>query len=267
MIIASPARAGWAVMHGSGRMQAVRARYSALGMVPAQPFVRLAADPLAWRRRGGLVVAAGWAMLVLALLQFSAAARAWDSERVLEAAARMGPRALTGARALQPLVERAAQQGDAQRLMLVNDFFNQRIAFREDSETWGRVDYWASPLETLEKGQGDCEDYAIAKYFSLLAAGVPEARLRLVYVRAMLDGRRQAHMVLAYYSQPEAEPLILDNLQTAVLPASRRPDLQPVFSFNGEGLWEGVGSSSAGNPVARLSLWRDALAKVRAEGF
>lgn len=214
----------------------------------------------------------GWRGLVarlagLALAGFSAVLPAWDVDRVLEAAARLGPRAVAGARALQPLVERAGAQPETQRLNLINDFFNQRIAFREDVDTWGVIDYWASPLETLDKGQGDCEDYAIAKYFSLLAAGVPEARLRLVYVRAMLNGRPQAHMVLAYYSQPDAEPLILDNLQAAVLPASSRPDLQPVFSFNSEGLWQGVGASAAGNPVARLSLWRNALVKVRAEGF
>lgn len=236
-------------------------------MAPAQPPFALFAGLSARRRPGWLPRAVGGLLAAALLLQFSVLASAWDSDRVMEAAARMGPRAQAGARLLLPMVERAAQLSDAQRLNLINDFFNQRIAFREDTETWGRIDYWASPLETLDKGQGDCEDYAIAKYFSLLAAGVPEARLRLVYVRAMLDGRRQAHMVLAYYSQPDAEPLILDNLQTAVLPAGRRPDLQPVFSFNGEGLWEGVGSASAGSPVARLSLWRDALAKVRAEGF
>jgi hypothetical protein len=74
-------------------------------------------------------------------------------------------------------------------------------------------------------------------------------------------------MVLAYHAQPGAEPLILDNLITEVRPASRRPDLSPVFSFNGEGLWQGTGSQNSGDPVARLSRWRDVLAKARAEGF
>jgi hypothetical protein len=74
-------------------------------------------------------------------------------------------------------------------------------------------------------------------------------------------------MVLAYYAQPDAEPLILDNLQPELKPASARPDLAPVFSFNSEGLWQGVGATSAGSAVARLSIWREALAKIRAEGF
>lgn len=191
----------------------------------------------------------------------------WEAERMLEAASRLGPKAQTGARALQQLIQQAGTEDEEQRVTLVNQFFNQRVAFREDTETWGRPDYWASPLETLNKGQGDCEDYAIAKYFSLVAAGVPEAKLRMVYVRAMLQGRAQAHMVLAYYAQPQGEPLILDNLVPDVRAASSRPDLSPVFSFNSEGLWQGVGSNSAGNPVARLSQWRDVLGKVKAEGF
>ncbi len=144
------------------------------------------------------------------------------------------------------------------------------MLFRDDQEVWNQVDYWASPLETLDKGMGDCEDFAIAKYFSLLAVGVPPARLRLVYVRLQIGGAggpSQAHMVLAYYATPQAEPLILDNLVTEIRPASRRPDLTPVFSFNSEGLWQGTGAQSAGDPVARLSRWRDVLVKARVEGF
>jgi predicted transglutaminase-like cysteine proteinase len=96
---------------------------------------------------------------------------------------------------------------------------------------------------------------------------MPSARLRLVYVRAQVGGAVQAHMVLAYYAAPSAEPLILDNLVGELRPASRRPDLVPVFSFNSDGLWEGVGAKVAGDPLARLSRWREVLAKARAEGF
>jgi len=153
------------------------------------------------------------------------------------------------------------------------DFYSRlgwKILFRDDTEVWGQVDYWASPLEMFEKGRGDCEDFVIGKYFSLIAAGVPSARLRLVYVRAQIggaDGVVQAHMVLAYYAQPNDEPLVLDNLIGEIRPASRRPDLAPVFSFNSDGLWQGTGAQRAGDPVARLSRWREVLAKARAEGF
>jgi predicted transglutaminase-like cysteine proteinase len=196
------------------------------------------------------------------------AAMAYDATRVMEAAAQRGPRVAEQALALLQQIERSsAQEDELQRLQEINDFFNRRVNFRDDAVTWGVPDYWASPLETLDRRAGDCEDYAIAKYFSLAAAGVPTARLRMVYVRARMQGQSLAHMVLAYHAQPGAEPLILDNLRPEVLPASQRSDLTPVFSFNTEGLWQGVGQVTAGDPLARLSLWRDLVAKVRKEGF
>lgn len=189
---------------------------------------------------------------------------------MLRAAQAHGALAVAGARDLQGLLGGLIGQDDAIRLAAINEFFNRRIVFATDLEVWGQPDYWASPLESLGKGRGDCEDYVIGKYFSLLAAGVPPARLRLVYARATIGGpggEAMAHMVLAYYASPDAEPLILDNLVGDIRPASRRPDLVPVFSFNSEGLWQGSGTHSAGDPVARLSRWREVLAKARAEGF
>ena len=197
---------------------------------------------------------------------------AWDADAMLRAAQARGARAVSGARDLQVLLARAAVQDDEKRLAAINHFFNDRITFATDLEVWGVEDYWASPLELLGQGRGDCEDYVIGKYFSLIAAGTPASRLRLVYVRATLTapGRTpvvHAHMVLAYSAAPGDDPLILDNLSADIRPASRRPDLLPVFSFNADGLWDGVGERSAGDPVLRLSRWRDLLAKVRGEGF
>ena len=215
-----------------------------------------------WLRR---LVTAVLAATVLA----AAFGQAWDRERMARSAQRLGPRAVAAVKALQPLLAEHGQDETA-LLMAINDFYNRRVVFTDDLTAWGEDDHWASPLEMLEKGQGDCEDYAIAKYFSLLAAGVPVNKLRLVYVRATIGGPggvTQAHMVLAWYAQPGAEPLILDNLIGEVRPASRRPDLTPVFSFNSEGLWQGTGGASAGDPVSRLSRWREIIAKARAEGF
>jgi predicted transglutaminase-like cysteine proteinase len=196
--------------------------------------------------------------------------RAWDADRMQAAARKMSPRAASGVQALQPVLAQAHDLSEMDQLQAINQFFNHRILFRDDTEVWAQVDHWASPLETLDKGQGDCEDYAIAKYFSLLAIGMPTSKLRMVYVRAQVGGPQgvqQAHMVLAYYAAPGAEPMILDNLISELRPASRRPDLVPVFSFNSEGLWQGVGPTAAGDPTARLSRWREVLAKARAEGF
>jgi predicted transglutaminase-like cysteine proteinase len=166
------------------------------------------------------------------------------------------------------LLDGLSMQDPPTQLLAIHRFFNRHIRFATDEQAWGQVDYWASPLEALRRGQGDCEDYAIAKYFSLVAVGMPAARLRLVYVRARLDdGPLQAHMVLAYYPPDGGEPLVMDNLNEEILPASRRADLHPVFSFNGEGLWQGVGMVGAGNPVQRLTRWREVMVKARAEGF
>jgi predicted transglutaminase-like cysteine proteinase len=211
--------------------------------------------------------AGAWLAGLLAAAALVTAAPAFDTQRLQRAAERLGPRAVAAVAPLEQMLAQAATLDEEGQLAAVNGFFNRRIVFRDDSQAWGQVDHWASPLEALDKGFGDCEDYAIAKYFSLVALGVPVRRLRLVYVRAQVGTDSQAHMVLAWYAQPGAEPLILDNLVTSVRPASRRPDLTPVFSFNGEGLWQGVGTQSAGDPQARLSRWREVLAKARAEGF
>ena len=225
------------------------------------------AAPKAWQGVAWSLLAR---LLVCAAMLFVPQPKAWDAERMSQAAQRQGPKAVTGVRALQTLLAAAMDADDEGRLQAVNQFFNRRIQFRNDIEVWGQTDHWASPLETLDKGQGDCEDFAIAKYLSLVALGMPRAKLRLVYVRAQLGGPGgvvQAHMVLAYYAQPQVEPLILDNLITELRPASRRPDLTPVFSFNSDGLWQGVGATAAGDPLVRLSRWREVLAKARAEGF
>lgn len=158
------------------------------------------------------------------------------------------------------------------KLQRVNEFFNRNIQFEDDQRVWGQADYWATPLETLLQGAGDCEDYGIAKFFTLRALGIPAEKLRLVYVRARIGGPQssltQAHMVLAYYITPDAEPQVLDNLITDIRAASRRTDLTPIFSFNTEGIWAGADSSRASSSdVTRLSRWRDLLARAKAEGF
>ena len=193
-----------------------------------------------------------------------------DVERMLASLKQLGG-AVSTFHDWRKLVEDGRSLGTPEKLKRVNEFFNRKIQFTDDLQAWGQTDYWATPLETLAKGKGDCEDFTIAKYFTLLDAGLPNDKLRLIYVKARIGGAAssvtQAHMVLAYYSEPDAEPLILDNLVSEIRPASRRHDLTPVFSFNGEGLWEGAGMQAAGDPQARLSRWREVLRKARAEGF
>ncbi len=160
---------------------------------------------------------------------------------------------------------------EAEQLREANDFFNRQVQFLDDSVVWQQKDYWATPLETLAKRAGDCEDFVIAKYLSLRQLGVAEEKLRLIYVRAKIGGERssltQAHMVLGYFETPTSEPLVLDNLVGDIQPASRRTDLFPVFSFNSSGLWVAGATTAAARPGERLSRWRDLIARLRDEGF
>lgn len=137
--------------------------------------------------------------------------------------------------AWQRLMATQAQGSELERLQVVNRFFNQQLRYVEDIDLWQEVDYWATPVQALIKGAGDCEDYAIAKYFSLRRMGIASEKLRITYVKALRQNR--AHMVLTYYSSPQAQPLVLDSLMDAIKPASQRTDLLPVYAFNGEGLW------------------------------
>ena len=209
--------------------------------------------------------------LLAALVLVAFSVHAVDPDRILKAAQKYGPTAVANAKALQQVMAAVSGKDDGAKIKAVNDFYNQRLAYMEDVDNWGQLDYWASPLESLGKGAGDCEDYAIGKYFTLTSLGVPHFRLRMVYVRASIPGAPNgfvAHMVLAYYPTPEAEPLVLDNLQPAIHLAGERPDLSPVFSFNAEGLWQGVGSIRAnGDPMTRLSKWREVVARARQDGF
>lgn len=186
---------------------------------------------------------------------------------------RWGQSAATKFQGWRALIVSMGSAQDAERLKRTNDFFNRQIQFGEDAAIWNQTDYWATPMETLGRGAGDCEDFAIAKYYTLKEMGVAGDKLRLIYVRAKAGtadtSPTQAHMVLAYYTQPDAEPLVLDNLVGEIRPASRRPDLVPVFSFNSEGVFTGTagkdGAPAAG--VGRLSRWEDLLKRARLEGF
>ncbi|MGL6041009.1 MAG: transglutaminase-like cysteine peptidase [Deefgea sp.] len=138
----------------------------------------------------------------------------------------------------QTLLASDKKTDDMSKLKLVNDHFNNQIMFVSDAQNWGVEDYWATPVEMLVKGRGDCEDFAIAKYFSLQALGVAESKMRITYVQASGHGPTNlAHMVLTYYPTPAAVPLVLDNLIPEIRLASQRPDLTPVYGFNGQGLW------------------------------
>jgi predicted transglutaminase-like cysteine proteinase len=216
-----------------------------------------------------ILLGLGLLALVCSAINAIADLNSWKSQLI----SRFGPARVALLNDWYQLTMMAKDWPEEKKLIKINEFFNKNIAFDDDLSIWQQSDYWATPLETIGQGRGDCEDYAIAKYFSLRMAGIPLSKMRLVYVKATLSTlageMQQAHMVLAYYARPGAEPLVLDNLQSSIQPASRRHDLRPVFSFNSEGIFAGVAGTekvSAGGP-GRLSRWEDLLRRARAEGF
>lgn len=156
---------------------------------------------------------------------------------------------------------------DREKLEKVNSFFNKNTFFVNDMDLYGVKDYWATPIEFLSRGAGDCEDYAIAKYFSLKMMGVTEEKLRIAYVKALQHN--MFHMVMVYYSHPAAEPLILDNLIDTIMPASERKDLLPIFTFNGAGLWlaHDRGQGKLAGKSSRLTAWNDLLQRMAETGI
>lgn len=186
------------------------------------------------------------------------------NERILQRAERQ-----YGAGARQRLLDwqeliRTGGGEEMAKLEKVNRFFN-KIPFIDDAVHWGKEDYWATPAEFLASNGGDCEDFAIAKYFTLISLGIAESKLTLTYVKALR--LNQAHMVLAYYPAPGAEPLILDSLIEAIKPSSKRTDLLPVYSFNGSGLWLAK-QRSKGKMIgdsSRLKRWQDLLDRMTEE--
>jgi len=162
----------------------------------------------------------------------------------------------------QQLIQEVQGASDYIRLNRVNTFFNQNVTYANDIDHWKQKDYWATPVETLATGSGDCEDYAIAKYVSLRAAGIPDEKLRMMYVRAL--SVNEPHMVLIYLQSENAIPLVLDNMVSKVLPASRRADLKPIYGFNAEGLWmakaKGLGRKVEGRTGG--TTWLNVLDRI-----
>ncbi|OUR86232.1 sulfate adenylyltransferase, partial [Cycloclasticus sp. 44_32_T64] len=190
-----------------------------------------------------------------------------SAELILKVKAKYGEQAADRVLSWQALVKSAQSLPEKEKLKRVNDFFNQQVEFVDDSYLWGAVDYWATPLEVLAKGAGDCEDYSIAKYFTLRELGVSDSKMRITYVKAI--ELNQAHMVLTYFEKPGVVPMVLDNLNPIIKLASKRRDLLPVYSFNGSGLWlakaRGTGKKVGGS--SRLNKWGDLKSRMMGEKF
>ncbi|BAN68708.1 transglutaminase-like cysteine peptidase [endosymbiont of unidentified scaly snail isolate Monju] len=219
------------------------------------PPLSVEAAAIRWWLAAVLACLLTWAGSQSQVLMFNEALYRWVEQEY-------GSEARLRVERLQRLVETHLNDAEIDKIRVVNRFFNQ-VRYDEDDVLWDQKDYWATPFEVLGLNAADCEDYALSKYFTLVSMGVPEERLRITYVKAVEIGR--AHMVLAYYPTPDAEPFILDNLIDRIEPASKRTDLVPVYSFNGADLWLAV-NRVEGRKVGgsdRIKRWQAFQKKLR----
>lgn len=134
------------------------------------------------------------------------------------------------------------------KLATVNRVVNTMIGYRKDKEIYGGLDYWATPAETLARGIGDCEDFAILKMAALIKAGVPAQSMSLV----VLQDRelKVFHAVLSIATQ--SGNFILDNLYNDVRRDDELKSYVPLYSFSTDRAWI-HGGRPGSDQVAALS--------------
>ena len=163
------------------------------------------------------------------------------------------------------LLNKSKKLSSLKKLKNINDFFN-KIKYKRDKAHWKKKDYWASPFEFMGTGAGDCEDYAIAKYFSLIKLGIPENKLRITYVKLLRRRTKyeEAHMVLTYFHKPNSTPIVLDNVNKKLKLSTKRRDLKPVYSFNANGLWQAKNKGRSSLKVGKNNLknWKSMMRRI-----
>lgn len=196
-------------------------------------------------------------LLIMASLLHAQKVSKLDEQQIVAALiSNYGERAGKRGYAWFRLIENSYLLDENDKLEKVNNFFNL-LHFTDDIKLWGVSNYWATPIEFLGVNAGDCEDFAIAKYFTLLELGVPDEKMRITMVKAIT--LNQYHMVVAYYATPGSIPVILDNIDGSIKPATQRNDLIPVYSFNGKQLWlnKSKGQGVLAGKSERLKQWTD----------
>ena len=201
--------------------------------------------------------------MLIPLTQFAEMAVEWVEYTVLKK--QYGESAYRRAQALNRLIERLQNSDTQTKLDEVNRFFN-KFNYQTDPKLWGKKDYWQTPTEFLGLYAGDCEDYVISKYFTLRALGIPDEKLFLTYAKAIRKGGSIAHMVLSYFETTDSVPLILGNYNHEILPALKRKDLIPVYSFNAKSLFlsnsAGLGQALPTDKI-RNGKWERLLRDIR----
>jgi predicted transglutaminase-like cysteine proteinase len=130
------------------------------------------------------------------------------------------------------LINAVGSKAGRERLEEANRAVNQAIRYVSDYAQHGEADRWSTPLATFATAKGDCEDYAIAKYVALTAAGFSRDDLQLVLVRDRAV--RQDHAVLA--ARLDGHWLILDNRFSALKDDFEASSLTPLFAIDHHGV-------------------------------
>ncbi len=145
------------------------------------------------------------------------------------------------------------------RLLITHDFYN-RIIYTKDITLWGQKDYWATPEETLRRFKGDCEDIAIAKYFSLLRQGMPSERLRLVYLLLPSTNPKIYHLVLEYHHE-DGRIYVLDNRYNKIHQADDEHYSQTIVTFDLYNMW--INEQRVGDSQIRMKKWGALVKRYR----
>jgi len=139
-----------------------------------------------------------------------------------------------GTASWQRIMGQARGKEPMEQLKLVNDFFN-KWPYRLDIDAYGTSDWWATPQEFL-KISGDCEDYAITKYFALRELGFPADDLRVVILKDQIRGI--AHAILAVFLHGDA--YVLDNVSSMVFTHGKYKHYVPYYSLNEHHRWSHI---------------------------
>ncbi|MGA8261234.1 MAG: transglutaminase-like cysteine peptidase [Arenicellales bacterium] len=192
-------------------------------------------------------------ILVLSVVLGEPRANAGGADQMFQAlAATNTTKCERGAHGRVEAIKKLMDQGrslrpDHEMTMLrdVTRFFYRNISVMDDRQVWGWADYWASPMETLCAGAGDSEDFAIAKYYTLLAMGVPESQMRIVYAQSTWVG---PVMVLLYTTTHGQRIVLYNDRMWTLNTVMSRHLLQPVYAFDEDAFW----LANAGWTFARL---------------
>ncbi len=186
-----------------------------------------------------------------------------DEKTIERVAKKYGPFAKRRFLYQQKVLDGLKNASEMEKLKGVNDFYNE-VRYAKDIKVYGKKDYWATPYEFLAHDRGDCEDYVIAKYFALKYLGVDPKKLYFTYVRALRFNA--PHMVLTYFKTPKSEPLVLDNINYKIFPASKRKDLKPIYLFNAETLYKAKKDAKKGKKLKNRKIhkkWDELIQNIK----